>query len=143
MGGLFYNSPPQTEDKLTHRKNAGNLQRICDYTRNSNIKILESLKRLSKSIFAYFVNRPSTVPYANTLSCVVLTHLVCSLYGILAVRTPTASVDDFDRTGQNQWLTCVFHRLTVCRQMTLSTHWGRLFCNSPPYLKILPVYYII
>ena len=32
------------------------------------------------------------------------------------ICTPVGAGDDFDRTGQNQWLTCVFHRLTACRQ---------------------------
>ncbi len=72
------------------------------------------------------------VPYANTLLCVVLTHFVCSFYGILAVCTPVGMV------FSSAW---VFHRLPACRQIlclhaeTFGKTKGHFYYELTFYLK--------
>ena len=88
----------------------------CEYIKTLIQKFREAENGFPKAFFACFVTHPSTIPYANTLLCIVVMHFWCSVYGVLAVCMPVGADDDFDRTGQNQWLTCVFHRLTACRQ---------------------------
>ena len=64
--------------------------------------------------FCLLCQKSLTVPYANTLLCIIVMHFWCSLYGILAVRTPTAT---FSSSA------CVFLRLPACKQL-LCLHAG-------------------
>jgi len=97
----------QTEDKPAHRKKCKRFVLALSFKRKFHYKSLEEPFSAPLKHFCLLRQLTLTVPYVNTLLCVVLTHFVCSLYGILAVRTPTMAVSSS---------ACVFHRLTACRQ---------------------------
>ncbi len=78
-----------------------------------------------------FLLTSSTDAYRTLCEHFVVHHRDALL--VFALRRPCRSytdgaVDVFDRIGQKQWLTCVFHRLTACRQEFVYTLSDTVFC---------------